>query len=85
MSQMISDPSNHLDVRMVRLEGSYEQPDKRLDAIDRRLDRFEGSVEARLNKLDAKIDARSSVLPWLSGGFGLVIVALQVFGAVGII
>ncbi len=85
MSQMISDPSNHLDVRMARLEGSYEQLDKRLDAIDRRLDRFEDSVEARFNKLDTKIDTRFNALAWLSGGFGLVIVALQVLGALGII
>ncbi len=89
---MISDPSNHLDVRMARLEGSYEQLDKRLEGIERRLDRvehridrFEDDVKARFNQLDAKLDVRFNVLSWLSGGFGLIIIALQVLGAVGVI
>jgi chaperonin cofactor prefoldin len=77
---------------MARLEGSYEQLDKRLASIEHRLDRFEDDVKARFDaldrrfeKLDAKIDARFNTLAWLSGGFGLVIVALQLLTSVGVL
>ena len=77
---MIIDPSSHLDVRMARLEGSYEQLDKRLDSIDRRLDRFENSVEARFDKLDKKIDARFNLIALLGG----LLIVLQVLNTLGI-
>ncbi len=42
-------------------------------------------MKARFNQLDAKLDVRFNVLSWLSGGFGLIIIALQVLGAVSVI
>jgi tetrahydromethanopterin S-methyltransferase subunit G len=40
-----------LDVRMARLEGAFEQVDKRLESIDRRLDRLADLFESRFTWL----------------------------------
>lgn len=47
-----------LDSRMARLEGTYEQIDKRLATVEGRLEGLEYKVDAGFNRLDAKIDAR---------------------------
>ena len=39
--------------RMSRLEGAYEQVDRRLDAVDRRLD----GIDQRLDGIDRRLDA----------------------------
>ncbi len=44
---------NPLDVRLARLEGSYEQIDRRLGSIEDRL----GPLETRIDRLDTKIDS----------------------------
>ncbi len=46
-----------LEVRLARLEGSYEQIDRRLGSIEERLGRVEVKIDAMANRLDAKIDA----------------------------
>lgn len=45
-----------LDSRMARLEGAYEQIDKRLATVEGRLETLEQRVDAGFNRLDAKID-----------------------------
>lgn len=42
------------EVRTARLEGAYEQIDRRLDALEARL----GSIENRITALDQRIDTR---------------------------
>jgi len=42
--------------RLARLEGVYEQVDKRLDSIDRRLDTLERKIDTKVDGLDRKID-----------------------------
>ncbi len=44
------------DVRLARLEGAYEQIDKRLGTIEGRLAVLEGKMDAGFTRLDAKID-----------------------------
>lgn len=56
---MAADP---LEVRLARLEGSYEQIDRRLGSIEDRLGRLESKVDAAVNRLDAKIDAAMTYL-----------------------
>ncbi len=57
--------------RMSRLEGAYEQVDRRLDAIDRRLDgidkRFD-VVDRRFGEVQAAMDRRFNSLTVLIGG-----------------
>ena len=62
---MLPEPANPLEVRMARLEGSYEQIDKRLDRVETNLARLEdkmetrfGQVEANINRLEDKMEAR---------------------------
>lgn len=50
------------DVRLARLEGAYEQIDKRLGTIEGRLAVLEGKVDAGFARLDAKIDMLASEL-----------------------
>jgi chaperonin cofactor prefoldin len=47
-----------LEVRMARLEGAYEQIDKRLGSIEERL----GRLEARVDQLDSRINGRLDAL-----------------------
>jgi len=46
--------------RVARLEGAYEQVDKRLDSIDRRLD----SLERKVDSLDAKFSQKFDGFQW---------------------
>jgi archaellum component FlaC len=45
-----------VDVRLARLEGSYQQIDRRLGSIEDRLGRLEMKVDAQGNALGARID-----------------------------
>lgn len=47
-----------LDARMARLEGAYDQIDKRLATVEGRL----ANVEAKIDRVDAKIDMRFDAL-----------------------
>ncbi|MGH7659593.1 MAG: hypothetical protein ACRENA_01575 [Vulcanimicrobiaceae bacterium] len=40
-----------LEPRLARLEGAYEQVDKRLDSIDRRLDSLDQKLDRKLDGL----------------------------------
>lgn len=60
-----------IEVRMARLEGSYEQVTERLGAIEARLDGMEnrldarmGGVELRIGRLEDKVDRQ---FYWLVG------------------
>lgn len=61
MSQMLPEPAHPLEVRMARLEGSYEQIDKRLSALESRLDSGFSEIRADIRGLrtdtDSKFDA----------------------------
>ena len=88
---MTTEPVNPLEVRMARLEGSYEQINLRLNSLEGQVAEIRSDIrglrmdlDTRFDKLDRKVEARFNVLAWLSGGLGLVIVLLQVFGALGI-
>ena len=48
-----------LEVRLARLEGSYEQIDKRLGSIEEQLGRVEVKIDTVAGRLDGKIDALS--------------------------
>lgn len=82
---MTTEPANPLEVRMARLEGSYEQINLRLTSLEGGLNRLEDKLESRFNRLDRKLDARFNVLAWLSGGLGFVIVVLQVLTTLDIL
>lgn len=63
---MIPEPANPLEVRMARLEGSYEQIDKRLTHLETRIDTGFDSV-------DRKIDALRNLIFLLFGALaGLI-------------
>jgi chromosome segregation ATPase len=51
-----------VDVRLARLEGGYQQIDRRLGSIEDRLGRLETKVDAAVDRLDAKIDAQGNAL-----------------------
>lgn len=53
---MLPEPSHPLDIRMARLEGSYEQIDKRLDRVETNLARLEDKMEARFNQVDGRFN-----------------------------
>ena len=66
---MTTEPANPLEVRMARLEGSYEQINLRLTSLEGGLNRLEDKLEARFNHLEAnmnrledKLEARFSHL-----------------------
>ncbi|MCL6552350.1 MAG: hypothetical protein K6W08_04410 [Firmicutes bacterium] len=46
-----------MDVRLARLEGAYEQIDKRLGTIEGRLAVLEGKLDGGFVRLDGKMDA----------------------------
>ena len=56
MSLMLSEPTNPLEVRMARLEGSYEQIDKRLSTLEARLENGFNDLRAEIRLADAKFD-----------------------------
>jgi len=51
-----------MDVRLARLEGAYEQIDKRLGTIEGRLAVLEARMDAGFVRLDAKIDTLATEL-----------------------
>ena len=51
MSQMLPEPANPIEVRMARLEGSYEQIDKRLTHLETRIDTGFDSVDRKIDGL----------------------------------
>ncbi len=79
---MLPEPSHPLEIRVARLEGSYEQIDKRLDRVEANLGRLEDKVEARFtrvetrfNQVDVKMDALRNLTFILFGALaGLVTV-----------
>lgn len=88
---MTAEPANPLEARIARLEGSYEQIDRRLGALEARVDsgfadlRAEiragrGETDAKLDKLDAKIDSRLNIVTFL----GFFIAAVQLATALGL-
>jgi hypothetical protein len=92
MSQMLPEPANPLEVRMARLEGSYEQINHRLSTLETRLENGFNEMRAEIrvsrtetdskfDKLDKKIDARFNMIALLGG----VLVVLQVLSALDII
>jgi len=92
MSQMLPEPANPLEVRMARLEGSYEQIDKRLSTLETRLENGFNEMrteirasradnDTKFDKLDKKIDARFNLIALLGG----LVVVLQVLSALDII
>ncbi len=54
--------TNPVEIRLARLEGSYEQIDKRLGAIEGRLGNVEAKIDGLALRLDAKIDSNVSEL-----------------------
>lgn len=62
---MTTEPANPLEVRMARLEGSYEQINLRLTSLEGGLNRLEDKLEARfshlegnMNRLEDKLESR---------------------------
>jgi uncharacterized coiled-coil protein SlyX len=51
-----------VDVRLARLEGGYQQIDRRLGSIEDRLGRLETKVDAQGHALGARIDALAADL-----------------------
>jgi len=52
--------ADHIDVRMARLEGAYEEISSRLGSIDQRcgsIDQRFGSLEQRLGSLEQRLSA----------------------------
>ena len=58
------------EARLARLEGGYEQIDRRLGSLDERLGRLEVKVDALGQRLDAKIDGVASELRRGLGALG---------------
>jgi len=56
---MAADP---MEVRLARLEGSYEQVDRRLGVIDDRLARLEAKMDTLAAELNARIDRFAAAL-----------------------
>lgn len=53
---MTTEPVNPLEVRMARLEGSYEQTNLRLTSLEGGLNRLEDKLEFRFNHLEANMN-----------------------------
>ncbi len=99
MSLVLSEPTNPLEVRMARLEGSYEQIDKRLSTLEARLENGFNDLraeirltDAKIDKLEQKMDAKFDKLDRkIDARFSLIVllggvmVVLQVLSALGII
>ena len=51
-----------LEIRMARLEGSYEQVADRLNGIEMRLDHLDTKIDSARDQLSAKIDGVRDVL-----------------------
>jgi hypothetical protein len=45
-------PADALDVRMARLEGAYEQIDRRLAGFEHRFERLEGTIATNRTRAD---------------------------------
>ena len=72
---MLPKLTHPLGIRMARLEGSYEQIDKRLDRVEINLGRLEDKFETRSNQVDVKMDALRNLIFILFGALaGLVTV-----------
>ncbi len=68
-----------IEVRMARLEGSYEQIDRRLGSIDDRLGRLETKVDAVADRLDRKLDTLSGrIYTLLYGVIAAVLVPIVI-------
>lgn len=96
---MSTEPANPLEVRMARLEGSYEQINLRLSSLEAQTAEIRGDlrglradIDTKFNTLDQKIDAKFDKLDRkIDARFNLIallgglLVVLQVLGAVGVI
>ena len=72
MSQ-VQEPVNPLEIRMAKLEGSYEQIDKRLTHLETRID-------TGFETVDRKIDGLRNLIFTLFGALGVLI---TLFGFLG--
>jgi hypothetical protein len=64
-----------LDIRLARLEGSFEQIDKRLASLEQGVQTLGGRIEGRIDSLDARLSGRidslaarmDAMVLWLAG------------------
>ena len=66
---------------MARLEGAYEQVDKRLESIDRRLETLDLKIDTRFDNLDRKFDSKIDAFQWrmtslIFGAWGTLMLAI---------
>lgn len=50
--------------RMARLEGAYEQVDRRLESIDRRLEALDWKIDGKIDSLREDLGRRIDGLGW---------------------
>ena len=88
---MTAEPASLLEARIARLEGSFEQIDRRLSTLGARVDSGFADLRAeiraarsktgmKLDKLDTKIDNRFNIVTFL----GFFIAAVQLATALGL-
>ena len=88
---MTAESANPLEARIARLEGSYEQIDRRLGTLEARVDSGFADLRAeiraarsetamKLGKLGTKVDNRFNIITFL----GFFIAAVQLAAALGL-
>lgn len=64
--------ANAIEMRLARLEGSYEQISARLGAIESRLGQMDTRIDQRISRLEEKVDRQ---FHWV---VGLILIATLV-------
>lgn len=73
---MTAEPANPLEVRMARLEGSYEQIDKRLSSLEGQVAEIRGDIRSFRADVDTKLNTLQTVT---FSGIGLLALLITIF------
>lgn len=74
---MTTAPTNPLEVRMARLEGSYEQIDKRLSAVETQVSEVRSELSSFRADVDTKLNGLRTLIFSAVGALGLLITIYQ--------
>lgn len=74
---MTTEPANPLEVRMARLEGSYEQIDKRLSTVETQVSEVRTEISNFRADVDTKLNNLRTLIFASIGALGLLITIYQ--------
>lgn len=77
MSGMSAESANPLEIEVARLQGSYEQIDKRLSSLETQISEIRGDLRSFRTDVDAKLDGIRTLIFSTVGALALLVTIFE--------